>query len=140
MSHELSFHSPSIQAPDTPGSSDSGRRHLALVFFDVLVVDSVSYLSKPYSERRRVLEQIINVIPGHSMLAQRTCISVGGPQHTLDAERALRRIVATHIADYEEGVVLKADNSLYRDWQLPWIKARPNYTSVLIGAHAGIVD
>ncbi|TFY72020.1 hypothetical protein EVG20_g1000 [Dentipellis fragilis] len=83
-------------------ASDGGTRHLALVFFDILLLDSKSLLHIPYYRRRALLEM------------------AGG-------EDQLRRIFAAQIADFEEGLVLKVDESRYRDHQLPWIKLKRDY-------------
>ena len=99
--------------------SDSGTRHLALVFFDILLLDGTSLLSFPYSERRAVLERVIRTKPGYSMLAERTCIDMKRG----DPAEALRETFATLIADYQEGAVLKADSAQYGEWRLPWVKA-----------------
>ncbi|KAI0313273.1 hypothetical protein OF83DRAFT_1142144 [Amylostereum chailletii] len=108
-------------------ASDGGTRHLALVFFDIIVLDSESYLYQPYRVRRELLENIINVIPGRAMLSQRFSIPVKNSLDTTEAQCTLRQLLATHIADYEEGLVLKADGSLYRDNRRPWVKVKKDY-------------
>lgn len=40
------------------------NRHLCLVFFDVLHLDGESLLDRSYDERRKVLENVIKLIPG----------------------------------------------------------------------------
>lgn len=99
--------------------SDAGTRHLALVFFDVLLLDGVSLLSFPYSERRGILERIIRVVPGYAMLAERTCID----KTRRDAKESFRGVFASLIADRQEGAVLKADASTYNERRWPWVKA-----------------
>jgi len=86
-------------------ASDSGTRHLALIFFDVLVLDSVSLLTSPYSSRRSILESLVQIRPGHIMLAERTPIVLNGPGIIVDAEEQLRAIWARIIAECEEGLV-----------------------------------
>ncbi|RPD64481.1 hypothetical protein L226DRAFT_545021 [Lentinus tigrinus ALCF2SS1-7] len=103
--------------------SDGGTRHLALVFFDILLLDGTSLLSFPYSERRAVLERVIRTTPGYSMLAERTCIDM---KHG-DPADALRKTFATLVADYQEGAVLKADGAQYGEWRLPWVKLKRDY-------------
>jgi len=44
--------------------SDNGDRHLQLVFFDVLHVDGRGLLGETYATRRRLLQDIITVVPG----------------------------------------------------------------------------
>ena len=100
--------------------SDSGTRHLALVFFDVLLLDDVSLLSFPYSERRAILERTIRVKTGYSMLAERKCVDMTQP----DALDVMREAFANLIADHQEGAVLKADSAQYGERRLPWVKVR----------------
>ncbi|KAI0065581.1 hypothetical protein BV25DRAFT_1851055 [Artomyces pyxidatus] len=108
-------------------ASDDGARHLALVFFDVLMLNDASLLAEPYSERRATLESIIAPTPGYAMLAQRYPISLAGARGLRGAQEQLRAVFAAHIADFEEGLVLKADGSIYRDPDLPWIKLKRDY-------------
>ncbi|KAI1796725.1 hypothetical protein LXA43DRAFT_571479 [Ganoderma leucocontextum] len=118
--------------------SDGGTRHLALVFFDVLLLDGVSLLSLPYSERRRILEGTIRVTPGYAMLAARICIDMT----RLNADQSCRTAFSSLIADRQEGAVLKADGATYNERRWPWVKLKrdyiPNYGDtvdlVLLGA------
>ncbi|EKM49924.1 uncharacterized protein PHACADRAFT_178551 [Phanerochaete carnosa HHB-10118-sp] len=114
-------------------ASDEGARHLALVFFDVLVVDSESLLWRPYSYRRALLESLIVRRPGYAMLAERVPIPMHSPK---EADEALRRAFAKLQADREEGAVLKADESRYNDWKLRWVKLKADY----IPGHGDCVD
>lgn len=101
--------------------TDGGTRHLALVFFDVLLLDDASLLPVPYGQRREVLERLINVKPGYAMLAERTCIDTTLP----NGEGMLRRTFARVVADHQEGVVIKADGAGYAEKRWPWVKVRP---------------
>ena len=103
--------------------SDGGTRHLALVFFDVLMLNSATLLHKPYSERREILESVINIIPRYSMLAERVSIPMSPFVRSGPASQ-LRQVFAQHIADHQEGVVLKADEGRYNQGYLPWVKVR----------------
>ena len=109
---------------------DDGRRHLALVFFDILLLDSQPQHHLPYHVRRANLEQTINVKHGRSMLAARQKIqirdSAGIPRIDV-ANAELRRIFSQHIADYEEGLVLKDERSQYREARKPWVKLKKDY-------------
>ncbi|KAI8985616.1 hypothetical protein BD414DRAFT_60158 [Trametes punicea] len=113
-------------------ASDEGTRHLALVFFDILILDNVSLLSFPYSERRSILERIVRVRPGYSMLAERTCITMG----MADTEEKFRELFARVIADHQEGVVIKADGAKYAEKRWPWVKLKRDY----IPGHGDTVD
>src|ERR1700710_1795348 len=97
----------------------SESRHLALVFFDVLMVDSVSLLHSSYSHRHGVLESLITLIPGEVMLAKRFPIDIH-PDQLDDSLQSLRTVFAENIADHQEGLVLKASESHYNDFRLPW--------------------
>lgn len=102
-------------------ASDGTTRHLALVFFDVILLDSVSLLNKAYSERRAILESVVTVIPGYSMLAERVPF-INERDSNPDAK--LREHFARLVANYEEGIVLKAEESRYNQGFLPWVKVR----------------
>ncbi|GBE86340.1 predicted protein [Sparassis crispa] len=104
-------------------ASDGGTRHLALVFFDVLLLDDTSLLSASYSTRRAILESVVTEIPGYSMLAQRTHID----PLTQDADALLRTVFSKLIADHQEGIVLKADEGRYNERRFPWVKLKKDY-------------
>ncbi|OSX64101.1 hypothetical protein POSPLADRAFT_1088234, partial [Postia placenta MAD-698-R-SB12] len=110
-------------------ASDDSARHLALVFFDVLMLDDASLLDSSYSVRRQTLESIVRVIPGHSMLAQRQAIPTiqRSPNKDVTPDKQLRDAFARNIADHQEGLVLKADEAKYNERQLPWIKLKRDY-------------
>ncbi|KAI0664436.1 hypothetical protein C8Q70DRAFT_947961 [Cubamyces menziesii] len=113
-------------------ASDGGNRRLALVFFDVLLLDGVSLLSLSYAERRAILEQVISLKPGYAMVAERTCIDMKNS----DGEDTLRRTFARVIADHQEGVVIKADGAMYAERRWPWVKLKQDY----IPGHGDTVD
>ncbi|KAI0675996.1 hypothetical protein C8Q78DRAFT_1135769 [Trametes maxima] len=113
-------------------ASDGGTRHLALVFFDVLMLDGVSLLPLPYGERRAALERLVHVRLGHAMLAERTCVDL----RRADAADALRRVFAHAIADHQEGVVIKAEGAAYAEKRWPWVKLKQDY----IPGHGDAVD
>ncbi|KAJ3484873.1 hypothetical protein NLI96_g5327 [Meripilus lineatus] len=115
-------------------ASDGGTRHLALVFFDVLMLDSATLLHKPYSERREILESVINIIPRYSMFAERYPIPMSSVRSGPASH--LRQIFAQHIADHQEGVVLKADEGKYNQGYLPWVKLKKDY----IPGHGDTLD
>jgi DNA ligase-4 len=104
-------------------ASDDDTRHLALVFFDILVLDSVPLLSHPYSVRRTLLESVVERIPGRAMLADRVPIELNRGAGE-EAEKSLRRIFADRIADHQEGIVIKSDEGMYNDRREPWVKVR----------------
>lgn len=107
-------------------SSTASTLHLALVFFDVLQVGAASMLNAPYYIRRSLLESIITPVPGRSMLAERAVI-IGGKVQEAEGQKRLRETWAKRITEHEEGLVLKASDSIYGDWKLPWVKLKKDY-------------
>lgn len=59
-------------------ASAGGSRHLAVVFFDVLLLNDTCMLDVAYEERRRQLERVIQCSPGYVMLAERIRIDMKG--------------------------------------------------------------
>ncbi|KAL0574607.1 hypothetical protein V5O48_007357 [Marasmius crinis-equi] len=123
--------------------------HLALVFFDVMLLNGESLLDREYSERRGILETVIRVLPGKAMLAERWEIPMnyrkkGGlagwvipskraaalrkeDEEYSSPENTLGGIFAEILASHKEGLVLKAAESGYNDWKLPWVKLKMDY-------------
>jgi DNA ligase-4 len=99
-------------------ASDGGTRHLALVFFDVLLLDSRPLTCLPYRERRRIMESIVLPIPGFSILAERSPIDLTKGINAATAQ--LKYALAQALADHQEGLVLKADEGEYI--KSPWVK------------------
>lgn len=104
--------------------SISGR-HLCLVFFDILHINGQGLLNHTYEERRRLLEDVIMVIPGFSQLAERTKISLQhGPEYALDELEAIFK-KSNNLR--EEGLVLKAAESTYINMRWQWVKLKKDY-------------
>ncbi|KAI6112701.1 DNA ligase/mRNA capping enzyme [Pisolithus sp. B1] len=120
---------PSLHSNRSPDSSDG--LHLALVFFDVLLVGHASFLNVPYAMRRSVLENAIREIPGRVIIAKRELIS-SGPETGIEKAE----VWAQKIVDCEEGIVLKAGESVYGDWRLPWVKLKKDY----VPGHGDTID
>ncbi|KIJ62038.1 hypothetical protein HYDPIDRAFT_42295 [Hydnomerulius pinastri MD-312] len=110
-------------------SSYTSTLHLALVFFDVLLIGNASLLNAPYTMRRSVLESVVQEIPGRAMIADRTLVSSGSGSgmHVEKAVKKLREVWARRIVECEEGLVLKSEGSVYGDWKLPWVKLKKDY-------------
>ncbi|OWZ42708.1 hypothetical protein C351_03239 [Cryptococcus neoformans c8] len=104
--------------------SISGR-HLCLIFFDILHIDGQGLLNHTYEERRKLLEDIIMVIPGFSQLAESTKISLQrGPEYALgELEAIFKR--SNNLR--EEGLVLKAAESTYINTRWQWVKLKKDY-------------
>jgi len=96
---------------------------LGLVFFDILYLDSESLLTKSYAERRELLETLIDATQGKAVLASRYPINM----LTKDPCKELYKIFAQHIATCEEGLVLKAEESMYNNYRTPWVKVKRDY-------------
>lgn len=108
---------------------------LGLVFFDILYLEGKSLLAKSYTDRRKLLESMIYVQPGKTILAARYLVP-SSTSSSARAEDTLRWIFAQHLAGHEEGLVLKAAESLYNDYCLPWVKLKKDY----IPGHGDCVD
>ena len=78
---------------------------------------------------------MIYVRPGKAILAVRYLVPSATSKPT-QAEDTLRWIFAYHLADHEEGLVLKAAESRYNDYSLPWVKLKKDY----IPGHGDCVD
>ncbi|EKM81997.1 hypothetical protein AGABI1DRAFT_119018 [Agaricus bisporus var. burnettii JB137-S8] len=100
---------------------DSQSRHLALIFFDVLVLDDEPLLFESYATRRQHLESLIKVIPTKAMLSDRYPIQMS------PSSLILQKIFAEHLANHMEGLVLKAEESQYNEYGLPWVKLKKDY-------------
>lgn len=90
-------------------------------------MDDRSFLSVAYATRRAVLESLIVPVPGRIMLSERVAIYLSPVPEELDdvnPEAQLRSIFAKLISNYQEGLVLKADQGLYNDRSAQWVKVR----------------
>lgn len=114
-------------------ASAGGDRHLALVFFDILYLNSHSLLSEPYTTRRSTLESIVHPVPSYAILAERHEIDISGIGELEGGTEDLRRIFAAAVADHQEGLVLKAAEGRYVDRHLPWVKVS-HYQSMISGS------
>ncbi|KAJ6581305.1 hypothetical protein B0H19DRAFT_1018028 [Mycena capillaripes] len=103
----------------------SDDRHLGLVFFDILMLNSTSLLSVPYSSRRAILESVIKPIPGQVILAERTPVALNLTPN--DNNPPLHSVFADCLARPEEGLVLKAGEAAYNDRRFPWVKLKRDY-------------
>ncbi|DAA77342.1 TPA_exp: ATP dependent DNA ligase domain protein [Trichophyton benhamiae CBS 112371] len=102
------------------------REHLYIIFFDLLLLDDDVALSKPYRERRALLEEVVNPIHGLAGIATQFNIdfSVSSAYEHLKEEFALVS------AQKWEGLVLKGVNEPYfrtfsqdtREFSCCWMK------------------
>lgn len=100
--------------------------HLALVYFDVLLLDSVSLLSTPYAQRREILESIVRPIAGQSMFSDRVSINLHS-QSEAQILSSLERVFQNVVDNCQEGIVLKADEASYHDLRFQWVKLKKDY-------------
>ncbi|KAF9556668.1 DNA ligase/mRNA capping enzyme [Agrocybe pediades] len=110
------------EVSDSDSDEDDSELRLGLVFFDVLYLDGESLIYKPYKYRRDILESVIHTEPGKIRLAKRFPIDMSS-----QAESQLRHVFCAAIAKHEEGLVLKAEYSLYNDFSSPWVKLKKDY-------------
>ncbi|KAJ7435078.1 hypothetical protein B0H11DRAFT_685749 [Mycena galericulata] len=103
----------------------SDDRHLGLVFFDILFLNSKSLLPVPYSSRRAILESVIKPIAGQAILADRQPIALNINPN--DKNPSIHHVFAQCLARPEEGLVLKAGEAGYNDRRLPWVKLKRDY-------------
>ncbi|KAG6805645.1 hypothetical protein H0H93_004364, partial [Arthromyces matolae] len=101
---------------------------MGLVFFDILSLDSESLLMQPYRTRRSILEDLIHVTPGECILSRRVSVGVGHLDNQDDSQLcALEKKFAESIATFEEGLVLKGEETVYHDFYHPWVKLKRDY-------------
>ncbi|MEM3111093.1 MAG: ATP-dependent DNA ligase, partial [Candidatus Caldarchaeum sp.] len=99
---------------------------VALYFFDILYLDGEDLTTKPFLERRRTLEKIVEE-------DERIKLSEG---LLADSPEEIEKIFAEAVEDGCEGVIVKsvAEDSVYRagarGWQ--WIKFKRDYRSEMI--------
>ena len=78
--------------------------HLAIVFFDLLLLDDEVVMNKPIQERRQWLREVYHKISGHAIGAEWKVVYFG---HGAPARRILMHQFAASIAQRCEGLVLK---------------------------------
>ncbi|KAF8074808.1 hypothetical protein FPV67DRAFT_1777589 [Lyophyllum atratum] len=105
----------------------SDNRRLGLVFFDILALNGKSLLMTPYCRRRKILEDLIRVVPGEAILSERVPVVQDDINCQDRRQIALEKIFANIIATCQEGVVLKGDETKYHDFSVPWVKLKKDY-------------
>lgn len=107
---------------------NSPLRHLGLVFFDILSMNSRDLRRTPYEERRQLLEQLVAVIPGQSLLAERCVIQMKRTStDPISPVEKLKDIFSRSTSVHQEGLVLKGGRSSYGDFKSPWVKLKKDY-------------
>lgn len=110
-------------------AADNGTRHLALVFFDILYLDSESLVHRPYAERRVILERTVRLRKGYAMLADRVPVDLRSFESGV---RQLESAFSKLLADHQEGAILKAEESRHCDWIMRWIKVKHHTPFILM--------
>ncbi|KAF2023668.1 hypothetical protein EK21DRAFT_80344 [Setomelanomma holmii] len=83
--------------------------HLMIVFFDVLVLDNEPMLRHCLQDRRRILRDLVHVIPGRAQRSEWTLLDF----KTGDGMTDLKQVFARNLADRQEGLVLKPLHAPY---------------------------
>ena len=86
--------------------------HLAIVFFDLLILDDEVVMRRPLRERRMRLREVYSKIEGRAMGAEWKIVDFGCAER---AKRTLIQQFAASIADRTEGLVLKPCDAPYFD-------------------------
>lgn len=92
---------------DSPPNPDE---HLAIVFFDILLLDDELILSKSVDERRMWLRNVCTKIPGRAMSSEWKIVDFSDPAR---ARKALVLQFAASIAERCEGLILKPCDAPY---------------------------
>ncbi|KAJ4377938.1 hypothetical protein N0V83_000768 [Neocucurbitaria cava] len=82
--------------------------HLMVVFFDVLLLDGKPILRHCLQDRRKILRDLVHIIPGRSMRSAWTLLDFKG-----DGITDLKQAFARNLADRQEGLVLKPLHAPY---------------------------
>lgn len=83
--------------------------HLMIVFFDVLVVDAAPVMTRCLQDRRRVLRELVQTIPGRARRSNWTLLDF----RTDDGITDLKQAFAQALAQRQEGLVLKPLHTPY---------------------------
>jgi DNA ligase-4 len=83
--------------------------HLMIVFFDVLVLDDEPVLRHCLQDRRKILRDLVHLIPGRSMRSEWTLLDFKTGDGIIDLKQTFARNIATR----QEGLVLKPLHAPY---------------------------
>lgn len=82
---------------------------LMIVFFDVLVLDNESVLRRCLQDRRKLLRNLVTIIPGRAMRSEWTLLDFKNGDGVTD----LKQTFARSVANRQEGLVLKPLHAPY---------------------------
>jgi DNA ligase-4 len=83
--------------------------HLMIVFFDVLVLNNQPILRHCLQDRRKVLRDLVEMVPGRSMRSEWTLLDFKTGDGIMDLKQAFAR----NITNRQEGLVLKPLHAPY---------------------------
>ncbi|SMR59786.1 unnamed protein product [Zymoseptoria tritici ST99CH_3D1] len=116
-------------------SQRHAHEHLAIVFFDLLLLDDEIVMSKPVDERRIWLREAYQKIPGRVMAAEWKVVNFDGSSK---AKKSLMQQFGMSIAHRCEGLILKPCEVPYfsldgsnDDYKKSFIKVKKDYISGL---------
>lgn len=106
-----------------------------IIFYDLLLMNNEAILTKPHSERRRRLNDLVTTIPGRAELVMREDIYFSSP----DAPKQLQKSLAHAFTQRWEGYVLKPSDESYfsfvqrstSSYHGCWIKLKKDYITGL---------
>ncbi|KAF1813618.1 hypothetical protein P152DRAFT_413875 [Eremomyces bilateralis CBS 781.70] len=126
-------------------SSDYSSENLALVYFDMLLLDDDVVMRKHHGERREVLGRVVKKIRGRSMTALYRQIDFGSP----DASTKLAKQLGAALGCAAEGLLLKPADQPYFTFKHPskmnelschgYIKLKKDYL-VSLGGERDVCD
>ncbi|KAF2826924.1 hypothetical protein CC86DRAFT_466700 [Ophiobolus disseminans] len=83
--------------------------HLMIVFFDVLILDDQPVLRHCFQDRRKILRDLVSVIPGRAMRSEWTLLNFKDGDGITD----LKQTFARNLAGRQEGLILKPLHAPY---------------------------
>lgn len=99
---------------------------LRLFSFELLYKDGVSYINKPFSQRRKILEESIKTV--RDLLKETVVVA---DEEEVDKEKKLEELFDKAVDKGLEGLIAKKKDGVYkpgaREWN--WIKYKKSYSS-----------
>lgn len=89
-----------------------------LFIFDILALEGVALIDRPFDERRKVLESTVNVV------ANRICLS---ELHRPNDEDELKVLMTSVMLQKLEGLLIKDSQGVYEPAARHWLKMKKDY-------------
>lgn len=118
-------------------SRPHAHEHIAIVFFDLLLLDDDIVMRRPLEQRRMWLREVYTKIEGKAMGAEWKIVDFSEADH---AKKTLIKQFAASIAARHEGLVLKPCDLPYFSLDLPTASAANGYIKVKKDYIAGMGD